>query len=101
MGKAEQAEQVEATAHPQFLSCSFLFTLHTTLSPLREILYYLLLTLYRGGIAAGMSFGYGVGDIIEVSTLARTIWGRFRDASDQFNAIQTEYTLTVTSSGIN
>ncbi|KAF6219464.1 hypothetical protein HO133_003931 [Letharia lupina] len=37
-----------------------------------------------------MSFGYGVGDIIAVSTLARTIWGRFRDASDQFNAIQTD-----------
>ena len=37
-----------------------------------------------------MSFGYGVGDVIAVSTLARTIWGRFRDASDQFRAIQTE-----------
>lgn len=35
-----------------------------------------------------MSFGYGVGDVIAVSTLARTIWGRFRDASDQFRAIQ-------------
>ena len=40
-----------------------------------------------------MSFGYGVGDVIAVSTLARTIWGRFRDASDQFRAIQTEYML--------
>lgn len=46
-----------------------------------------------------MSFGYGVGDVIAVSNLARTIWAKFRDASDQFKAIQTEYTLTVPSSG--
>ncbi|CAF9941367.1 MAG: hypothetical protein ALECFALPRED_009085 [Alectoria fallacina] len=37
-----------------------------------------------------MSLGFGVGDVIAVSTLARSVWGRFRDSSDQFNAIQTE-----------
>lgn len=64
-----------------------LYTSHG-LIPL-EIRCYLLSSL-TGGIAAAMSFGYGVGDVIAVSALARTIWGRIRDASDQFHAIQTE-----------
>lgn len=78
---------------PPHLPDSFLFiplSYFTRHRLRREILYRLLFTLLGSGTAAGMSFGYDVGDIIAVSTLARTIWGRFRDASDQFNAIQTE-----------
>ena len=37
-----------------------------------------------------MSFGFGVGDILAVSKLARSIWGQVRDSSDQFNAIRNE-----------
>lgn len=37
-----------------------------------------------------MSLGYGVGDVIAVSTLARNVWGKFRDAPNQFKAIQNE-----------
>lgn len=37
-----------------------------------------------------MSFGIGVGDILAVSKLARSIWGLFKDSSDQFRAIHNE-----------
>ncbi|MCJ1263487.1 hypothetical protein MMC22_003357 [Lobaria immixta] len=37
-----------------------------------------------------MSFGFGVGDILAVSKLARTTWKRFQDSSDQFKALRTE-----------
>lgn len=37
-----------------------------------------------------MSFGFSVGDIITVSTLAHDIWKNFNDSPDQFKAIQTE-----------
>ena len=37
-----------------------------------------------------MSFGVGVGDILAVSKLARSIWGLFKDSSDQFKAIHNE-----------
>lgn len=44
----------------------------------------------QGIAAASMSFGFGTGDIIAVSSLARTVWGRFRDSSEEFNSIQSE-----------
>ncbi|KAF6222493.1 hypothetical protein HO173_013401 [Letharia columbiana] len=37
-----------------------------------------------------MSFGVGVGDILAVSKLARSVWSQVRDSSDQFNAIRNE-----------
>ncbi|MCJ1357416.1 MAG: hypothetical protein MMC33_007412 [Icmadophila ericetorum] len=37
-----------------------------------------------------MSFGYGVGDIITVAQLARSIWKRAADAPDQFKIFRTE-----------
>lgn len=37
-----------------------------------------------------MSFGFGVGDFLVVSKLALTVWGRLREAPDQFKALRTE-----------
>ncbi|KAM0805007.1 hypothetical protein BDR22DRAFT_885096 [Usnea florida] len=37
-----------------------------------------------------MSFGIGLSDILAVSKLARSIWGLFKDSSDQFKAIHNE-----------
>lgn len=47
-----------------------------------------------------MSFGFSIGDIIAVSALARSIWGRFRDSSDQFNAIQSEQATSTVAAQI-
>ena len=83
--------------YPCFASCPFFIGLYALFI---QDLCYPIPNPSCSSAAAVMSFGYGVGDVIAVSTLARTIWGRFRDASDQFHAIQQEYILEVLASFI-
>ena len=45
-----------------------------------------------------MSFGVGVGDVIAVSQLAKSLWKSFNDSGDQFMAISTECALPIEAS---
>ena len=87
------AEVVKHISKAEALPCIYLVLsslYFTSLPSCRKSLGIFISASTGGENPAGMSFGYGVGDIIAISTLAPTIWGRFRDASGQFNAIQTE-----------
>ena len=74
----------------QLLPCFFLFITRPTFSQSVGIPCNPLVILYQGETAGGMSFGFSIGDVIAVSSLARSIWGRYRDASDRFNVFKNE-----------